>query len=446
MIDQLVDATSGYERMSFLDAYRGYHQIAMYEPNQEKTSFISPRGLYYYKVMPFGLRNAGAIYQRLVTKMFKEQLGKTMEVYIDYMVVKSKEKPNHIADLKVTFDILREYKSKFNASKCAFGVSSGKFLGHLVTKRGIEANPYQITALQNLQSPRIMKEVQRLTGMATALNRFISKFSDRCRPFFQLLKKREGYEWGAEQEQAFQKLKAYLSSPPLLSTPEAGERLILYLAVSEHAVSSVLLRIKGIEQAPVYFVSKTLLDTETRYLPLEKLVYALITTSRKLPHYFLQHPITVFTEYPLRALLRKADFSGRISKWSIELSQFDLHYQPRTAIKGQILADFIAKFTPTVAPPPPTLHEKEQSFVPEQPTRKAELDPKEWRLYVDGSACNKGSGARMVLFSPEGLVLEQALRLGFSATNNVAEYKALLAGLRSAIELKVSKLRVFCDS
>lgn len=219
-----------------------------------------------------------------------------MEVYIDDMVVKSKMKPDHLADLKVTFNILREYQLKLNASKCAFGVSSGKFLGHLVTKRGIEANPDQITALQNLQSLGTTKEVQRLTGMAAALNRFISKSSDRCMPFFQILKKREGYEWGAEQEQAFQELKAYLSSPPLLSTPKVGERLTLYLAVSEHAVSSVLLRIKGIEQAPVCFVSKTLLDAEARYLPLEKLVYALIIASRKLPHYFLQHPITVFTE------------------------------------------------------------------------------------------------------------------------------------------------------
>ncbi|KAH7862454.1 hypothetical protein Vadar_005027 [Vaccinium darrowii] len=120
-IDQLVDATSGYERMSFLDAYRGYHQIAMYEPDQEKTSFISPRGLYCYKVMPFGLRNAGATYQRLVTKMFKEQLGKTMEVYIDDMVVKSKLKPDHLADLKVTFNILRKFKLKLNASKSNHG-------------------------------------------------------------------------------------------------------------------------------------------------------------------------------------------------------------------------------------------------------------------------------------------------------------------------------------
>lgn len=178
--------------MSFLDAYRGYHQIAMYEPDQEKTSFFSPRGLYCYKVMPFGLRNAGATYQRLSTKMFKSQFGKTMEVYIDDMVVKSKVKIDHLANLKETFDILRKYKLKLNASTCAFGFSSGKFLGHLVTKRGIEANPDQIIALQNLQSPKTTKEVQRLTGMAVALNRFISKSSDHCRPFFQLLRREKG--------------------------------------------------------------------------------------------------------------------------------------------------------------------------------------------------------------------------------------------------------------
>ena len=129
----------------------------MFGPDQEKTSFITPRGLYCYSVMPFGLRNAGATYQRLATIMFKRLLGKTMEVYIDDMVVKSKSQRGHITDLQEAFDILRKYKLKLNASKCAFGVGSGKFLGHLVTLRGIEANPDQITALQKLQSPKTTK-------------------------------------------------------------------------------------------------------------------------------------------------------------------------------------------------------------------------------------------------------------------------------------------------
>ncbi|XXG39834.1 hypothetical protein AAC387_Pa01g0694 [Persea americana] len=123
--------------MSFLDAYQGYHRIPLHTADQEKTAFITPRGTYCYKVMPFGLKNAGATYQRLVTKIFEAQLGKTVEVYIDDMVVKSKRSQDHLADLGQIFDILHQFQLKLNASKCGFGVGSGKFLGSLVTRRGI---------------------------------------------------------------------------------------------------------------------------------------------------------------------------------------------------------------------------------------------------------------------------------------------------------------------
>ncbi|XXG59194.1 hypothetical protein AAC387_Pa04g1317 [Persea americana] len=158
-IDQLIDATAGHDRMSFLDAYRGYHQIPLYAADQDKTTFITPRGTYCYKVMPFGLKNPGATYQRLVTKMFQAQLDKTVEVYIDDMVVKSKRSQDHLTDLRQIFDILCQFQLKLNASKCAFGVGSGKFLGSLVTRRGIEANPDQITAIQELQCPTSAKQV-----------------------------------------------------------------------------------------------------------------------------------------------------------------------------------------------------------------------------------------------------------------------------------------------
>ncbi|TNV98812.1 hypothetical protein C5H24_12470, partial [Xylella fastidiosa] len=187
------------------------------------------------------------------------------------------------------------------------------------------------------------------------------------------------YEWGPEQEEAFKDLKKYLGTPPLLSKPKKGERLILYLAVSEHAISAALLRTEGTEQKPIYFVSETLLDAHTRYLPLEKLVKALIMASRKLPHYFLEHPITVYTEFPIKALLRKADFSGRISTWSVELSQYDIDFQPRTAIKGQVLADFVAEFTPTEAESP-TVREYEPS------PQGDDQNTGSWHLFVDGSA------------------------------------------------------------
>ena len=158
-IDQLVDATVGHPRMSFLDAFQGYHQIPLATDDQEKTAFITPVGNYHYKVMYFGLKNAGSTYQRMMTKMFESQLGKYVEVYIDDMVVKSKLVSEHLADITNIFEILRRQKLYLNASKCSFGVGSGKFLRYMATHRGMEVNPNQIRAVNSLQPPRNPKEV-----------------------------------------------------------------------------------------------------------------------------------------------------------------------------------------------------------------------------------------------------------------------------------------------
>ena len=149
-IDQLVDATVGHSRMSFLDAFQGYHQIPLATDDQEKTTFVTLVGNYHYKVMSFGLKNARSTYQRMMTKMFEPQLGKNVEVYIDDMVVKSKVVSEHLANLTNFFEILRRHKLRLNASKCSFGAGSGKFLGYMVTHRGIEVNLDQIKAINSL--------------------------------------------------------------------------------------------------------------------------------------------------------------------------------------------------------------------------------------------------------------------------------------------------------
>ena len=150
--------------MSFLDAFQVYHQIPLILDDQERVAFITLIGNYHYKVMPFGLKNAGATYQRMMTRMFKLQLGKNIEIYIDDMVVKSKAESEHVNVLANIFAILRKYKLRLNASKCSFGVRSGKFLGYMVIYRWMEVNLNQIKAINNLQPPRNPKEVQKLTG------------------------------------------------------------------------------------------------------------------------------------------------------------------------------------------------------------------------------------------------------------------------------------------
>ncbi|CAL8136493.1 unnamed protein product [Prunus armeniaca] len=189
--------------------------------------------------MPFGLKNAGATYRRLVNKIFMEQIGKTMEVYVDDMLVKAPERLDNIENLSEAFSLLCKYNMKLNLSKCTFGVSFGRFLGYLVTQRGIEAHPNQIKAILNMKSPTTTKEIPSLTGRVAALNRFLSRSTDKCMPFFKALKKGHKDKWDDECEVAFQNLKTYLTSPPLLSKPIPGEDLYIYLAVSDSAVSSV---------------------------------------------------------------------------------------------------------------------------------------------------------------------------------------------------------------
>ena len=139
--------------MSFLDAFQGYHQIPLALEDQEKTAFVTPTRNYHYKVMSFGLKNAGSTYQRMMTRMFEPQLGKSIEIYVDDMVVKSKVVSEHLGDLGSTFNVLRKYKLHLNTSKCSFGVGSDKFLGYMVTHRGIEVNPDQIKAINDLKPP-----------------------------------------------------------------------------------------------------------------------------------------------------------------------------------------------------------------------------------------------------------------------------------------------------
>ena len=187
-IDQLVDSTVGYKLLTFMDTFSRYNQIQMAEEDHEKTAFITSQGLYCYKVMPFGLKNARASYQRLVNQMFNKQIGRNVEVYVDDILVKSKEEEDHLDDLKETFNTLRQYSMKLNPSKCAFGVSSGKFLRFMVSQRGIEANPEKVRAILEMSSPKTIKKVQYLTGRVAALNRFVLKATDKCLSFFKTLK------------------------------------------------------------------------------------------------------------------------------------------------------------------------------------------------------------------------------------------------------------------
>ncbi|XP_075483724.1 uncharacterized protein LOC142523878 [Primulina tabacum] len=220
----------------------GYHQIPLAKDDQDKASFITFGGKFCYVVMPFGLKNAGDTYQRLMNKDFEKQLGRNVEVYVDDILGKSKEVADIITDLEETFATLMHYGIKLNPAKYIFGVKSGKFLGFIVTNRGIDVNQEKVKSVLCMPSPRSVKEVQKLTGRIASLSRFISRSAHISYPFFQVLKKAQQFGCDEKCEQTFQDMKIHLAELLVLVKLEPGEKLFVYLSTTEYAVSSLLIK------------------------------------------------------------------------------------------------------------------------------------------------------------------------------------------------------------
>jgi len=261
----------------------------MHPRDMEKTTFMTDSNNFYYEIMSFGLKNVGATYQRLMDHVFHDMIRRNVEVYVDDIVVKSDSCEQHVSDLKEVFQALRKYRMRLNFDKCAFGVEGGKFLGFMLTHRGIEANPEKCKAIAEMRSPNSIKEIQRLVERLTSLSRFVPKLAERTRPIVQQLKKASKFEWTTECEQIFQQLKTFLTSPPIIQKPNTRELIIVYLTVSNEAISSVLVQDIEAEEPSVYFVSRVLHDAEIRYQMVEKFALALVITFQRMRMFFQNH-------------------------------------------------------------------------------------------------------------------------------------------------------------
>jgi hypothetical protein len=228
-----------------------------------------PFGIYCYVTMSFGLRNAGATYQRCMQHVFGDHIGRTVEPYVDDIVVKTRKADDLVSDLSITFGYLRANGVKLNPEKCVFGVPRSMLLGYIVSQRGIEANPKKVAALERMGPIRDLKGVQRVLGCLTALSRFISRLGEKGLPLYRLLKKHERFSWTAEAQEALDKLKASLTHALILTLPQYCEPLYLYVAATTQVVSAVIVVERTEEghtlpvQRPVYYISEVLSDTKT---------------------------------------------------------------------------------------------------------------------------------------------------------------------------------------
>jgi hypothetical protein len=294
----------------------------MKESDQLATSFITPFGMFCYVTMLFGLRNAGATYQRCMQHVFGDHIGRTVEAYLDDIVVKTRKAGDLVSDLRMAFGCLRANGVKLNPEKCVFGVSRGMLLGYIVSQRGIEPNPEKVAALEGMGLIRDLKGVQKVLGCLAALSRFISRLGEKGLPLYRLLKKHERFSWTIEAQEVFDKLKATLAHASILTPPQGGEPLYLYVAATTQVVSVVIVVERAEEghalpvQQPIYYISEVLTETKARYPMIQKLLYTVVLARRKLQHYFEAHPVTVVFSFSLGSATRTWQAESPSGLWN----------------------------------------------------------------------------------------------------------------------------------
>ncbi|GKV33998.1 hypothetical protein SLEP1_g42429 [Rubroshorea leprosula] len=367
----------------------GYNQIFIVDADVPKTAFRCPSavGTFEWVMMPFGLKNAGATYQRAMNAIFHDMIGKFMEIYIDDVVVKSNGEADHLVHLRKSFERMRQHGLKMNPLRCAFGVSVGNFLGVL--------------------SPLLK------------------------------LKSEADFKWEEHHQSAFDMIKRYLSRPPVLVPPVKNKPLILYIFAADESMGCLLAQEndKKQEQA-VYYLSRCWTQTEVKYSSVEKLCLALFFAAIKLRHYLIYSELYVAAKTDIvKYMLSRPLLRGRIGKWILALSEFNLKYIPKRAVKRQALADFLADH--------PCLDVEADE---EKGINLFSISLVPWKLIFDGSSTETMYGAGVVVISPSELKTQMSFQLDFNCTNNQAEYEALIIGLEMLVEPKVSMVEVIGDS
>uniref|UniRef100_A0A2N9EHV9 Uncharacterized protein n=1 Tax=Fagus sylvatica TaxID=28930 RepID=A0A2N9EHV9_FAGSY len=406
---------------SFMDGFSGYNQIKMAEEDKSKTAFVTHWGTFVYDVMPFGLKNAGATYQRAMVTLFHDMIHHEIEVYVDDMIAKSRTAQDHLTDLRKLFQRLKKYQLRLNPNKCAFGVTSGKLLGFIVSGRGIEIDPAKVQAIRSMPAPKTEKEIRSFLGRINYIARFIAQLTATCEPLFKLLRKDVKIKWTEDCQKAFDKIK----DPRSIHGLHVGTTRRDW---EERSRQSTILARSSRSRRPV-----------TCWL--KKTCCALAWASKKLRQYMLYYTTWLVSRMdPIKYIFEKPALTGKIARWQVLLSEFDILFVARKAIKGQAIADYLADY------PSEQLELMDSEFPDEDVMIVEEDNQGRWKLYFDGAANAVGSGIGAVLVSPKGQQTPIAVKLGFDCTNNMTEYEACIVGLQAALEFGAYELEVFGDS
>lgn len=330
-IEELFDRLQGAKVFSKIDLRSGYHQIRIAEEDIPKTAFRTRYGHFEFLVMPFGLTNAPATFMSAMNNIFRPYLDQFVVVFLDDILVYSKNEGEHLKHLELVFEVLKKNKFYIKESKCAFFKNRVDFLGHIVSEKGLEMDPKKVEAIKDWPTPQNVHEVRSFHGLASYYRRFVRNFSDITAPLTELTKKNKHFEWTRNAQKAFERLKDALSSAPLLLLPDPSLEFRVVTDASDFAVGAILMQDQGQGWQPVAYESKKLTPAQLNYAVHEKEAFAIVNALRVWRCYLEGQKFTVVTDHQsLKYLQTQPNLSRRQARWMEELSQYDftIEYKP----------------------------------------------------------------------------------------------------------------------
>ncbi|CAB4420776.1 unnamed protein product [Rhizophagus irregularis] len=324
-IDELLDKYRTAKWFTSIDLAAGFHQVEMIEEDKEKTAFICSQGLYEYNVMPFGLKNAPGTFQRLMDKVLKEYIGEFVVVYIDDIMIYSKNFEEHLQHIEKVLRKMRETNLTLKLKKCKFGERNIEFLGHIVGKDGLQPDVKKVETINKIKPPQTIREVRSFLGLCSYYRKFIKNYSKIAKPITKLIKKDEEFRWGQEQQNAFKILKEKLTQKPILAHPDFEKEFILLTDASAEGLGAILSK-KNDEgkEVVISYASKSNNNTEANYPITDLECLAIVWGIRYFHKFLIGRKFKVITDHAaLKGLMNDKIPKGRRARWIMELQQYD---------------------------------------------------------------------------------------------------------------------------
>lgn len=342
-IDDIIHIPKKIEFLSTIDLKAGYWQVQVAEQDRDKTSFITPFGLFRFRRMPFGLKNAPATFQRLINHFKNGIPDVNLVAYLDDILIFSCSFEQHVRDLKLVFNRLNFFNLKANRGKCNFFKHSVKYLGHIISNKGIETDPGKVSAILEMKPPINLKQLRTFIQTASWFRKFIYNFSTIAKPLCHLTKKNVKWRWGNDELQAFEKLKSSLASAPILKQADQTQPFLIRTDASNYGLGAVLMQSVDGQELPVEYASRLLLDAERNYPTIEREALAVVWALEKFRGYIDGSDITVCSDHrPLKWLMTLQSPSGRLTRWALKIQSFNLKID-YTPGRDNIIADTLSR-------------------------------------------------------------------------------------------------------